>query len=71
VIIPFVFGPTYLFAAQLGQLNDAPAMLDRLSQWGLLLSSLCFGIIAIWIGAAQQRVNSALRKELRAEQQER
>jgi signal transduction histidine kinase len=71
VIIPFVFGPTYLFAAQLGQANAAPARLDRLSQWGLLFGSLSFGIIAIWIGTAQQRVNSALRKELRAEQQER
>lgn len=71
VMIPFVFGPTYLFTAQLGQSNAAPASLDRFSQWGLLFGSLSFGIIAIWIGAAQQRVNSVLRKELRAEQQER
>src|SRR5262249_30404562 len=71
VMVPFLFGPTYLFTAQLSQSNAAPDGLDRLSQWGLLFGSLSFGMIAIWIGAAQQRVNSALRKELRAEQQER
>src|SRR5215213_1650560 len=70
VIIPFVFGPIYLFAQQLGQPTAAASALDILSEWGLLFGSLSFGVIAIWISAAQQRVNSALRKELRAEQLE-
>jgi len=71
VAVPFVFGPIYLFANQLGQLNTATTALDRFSQWGLLCGSLSFGVIAIWISAAQQRINSALRKELRKEQLER
>src|SRR6266540_5138544 len=71
VMIPFVFGPIYLFANRLGLPNAATSGLDRFSQWSLLFGSLSFGVIAIWISAAQQRVNSALRKELRAEQLER
>jgi NtrC-family two-component system sensor histidine kinase KinB len=71
VMIPFLFGPIYLFANQIVQPNLATSALDRISQWGLLFGSLSFGVIAIWICAAQQRVNSALRKELRKEQLER
>src|SRR5215216_6792354 len=70
VMIPFVFGPIYLFALQIGQPGLALSTFDRFSEWGLLFGSLSFGVIAIWISAAQQRVNSALRKELRAEQLE-
>ena len=64
VMIPFVFGPIYLFANQLGQPNLPTSTLERSSQWGLLFGSLSFGVIAIWISAAQQRVNSALRKSM-------
>jgi GAF domain-containing protein len=71
VIVPLVFGPIYLFANQPAQPNAAASSLERLSQWGLLFGSLSFGVIAIWISAAQQRTNSALRKELRKEQLER
>jgi signal transduction histidine kinase len=70
VMIPFIFGPIYLFAHQLGQPGAAVSAFDRLSEWGLLFGSLSFGVIAIWVSAAQQRVNAALRKELRAEQLE-
>jgi two-component system, NtrC family, sensor histidine kinase KinB len=70
VMIPFVFGPLYLFTHQLSQPNPAASALERFSRWGLLFGSLSFGAIAIWISAAQQRMNAALRKELRAEQLE-
>ncbi|HEU5097493.1 MAG TPA: ATP-binding protein [Roseiflexaceae bacterium] len=71
VMLPFVFGPTYLYAAQMSQPNTPISAFDRFGQWGLLFGSLSFGVIAILISSVQQRVNSALRKELRAEQQER
>jgi two-component system, NtrC family, sensor histidine kinase KinB len=71
VMLPFVFGPIYLFAHQLGRPSADESALDRFSQWGLLLGSLSFGVIAIWISATQQRVNSSLRKALHAEQLER
>ena len=66
-IIPFMFGPVYVYTHQFQVARLGQIPLDRLTGWGLLLGSLGIGAIGIWAGAAQQRVNSALRHELRAE----
>ena len=65
-IVPFALGPAYLFAYHLAH-YEAPIGLDPLPQWGLLLSSLGFGAVAIWSSAIQQRENEALRQQLHSE----
>jgi len=67
MVVPFVFGPTYEFAAQFGLLGIPVAPIGQRTEWGLLFGSLGIGAIAIWASATQQQVNSALRQELRAE----
>jgi NtrC-family two-component system sensor histidine kinase KinB len=71
VIIPFLLGPTYLFASYLSYPAPTQSSLDLLKQWGLLLGSLSFGAAAIWVSAAQQRANVTLRQELHTEQLDR
>ena len=61
MITPFLFGPIYIYIA------SAQQKIDSVSEWGLLASSLGIGVIAIWAMSFQQRVNAALRHELRAE----
>lgn len=67
LVFPFLFGPIYVYAAQVGLATRTGLVLDPLTEWGLLVGSLGIGAIAIWASAAQQRVNLALRAELRAE----
>jgi two-component system, NtrC family, sensor histidine kinase KinB len=66
-IVPFMFGPAYIFAYYLVDRRPAVSDLDEAAQWGLMLGSLAFGAIAIWSSAARQRENDMLRQELRAE----
>jgi signal transduction histidine kinase len=66
-VVPFLFGPAYLFtwlvnAASTSSLNDLRA------QWLLLFASLGFGAIAIWSSATQQRGNQLLRQSLQEAQ---
>lgn len=68
-IPPFVFGPIYLFADAIR--GQPLSLIDQLSGWGIMLSSLGFGAVAIWASAAQQRENSVLRQQLRAERHNR
>jgi len=67
MVVPFVFGPTYGFAAQFGYFGIPAAPIDQRTEWSLLFGSLGIGAIAIWASARQQQFNSALRQELRAE----
>ena len=65
-IIPFLFGPAYLFTSLV---NRAPApSSDQQAQWLLLLASLGFGIVAIWNSATQQRHNQVLCQNLQEAQ---
>ena len=66
-IVPFLFGPIYVYAPLFDALRPGEIPIDRLTGWGLLTGSLGIGAVGIWAGGAQQRVNSALRHELRAE----
>ncbi len=68
MIVPFLFGPAYLFVHRFGEpvLLSAPAA--QAPDWALLLGSLVIGAIAIWASATQQRMTVALRQDLRAEQ---
>lgn len=63
VVLPFLFGPAYVFVAQLG----LGARLGLLAEWGLLLGSLGIGAVAILSSAVQARANATLRHDLRAE----
>jgi signal transduction histidine kinase len=65
-IVPFLLGPAYLFTAQSSNGIDVPG-LDQPAQWGLLLGSLGFGVVAIWASAARQREIDLLQIELRRE----
>ncbi|MBK9711239.1 MAG: GAF domain-containing protein [Kouleothrix sp.] len=66
-LVAFLFGPSYLFAQQLLRSGAPASSPGLLVGWELLLGSLAIGTIAIWSGATQQRMNMALRQELRAE----
>ncbi|MFN8568764.1 MAG: ATP-binding protein [Kouleothrix sp.] len=63
MVLPFLFGPAYVFVAQLG----LGARLGLLAEWGLLLGSLGIGAVAILSSAVQARANATLRHDLRAE----
>ena len=67
MVLPFLFGPLYVYTVSLSRANLHGALIDPVTEWGLLASSLGIGTIAIWAASLQQRVNSALRAELRAE----
>jgi NtrC-family two-component system sensor histidine kinase KinB len=67
MVVPFIFGPAYNLAAQVGYFGIPTAPLDQRTEWSLLFGSLGIGAIAIWASATQQQLNSALRQELRAE----
>lgn len=64
ILVPFLLGPTYLFSQALQQPTPASTTWEQQAQWVLLLSSLGFGVAAIWLHAAQQRINQALRQSL-------
>jgi signal transduction histidine kinase len=66
-LVPFLFGPLYLFAEHIAGTGAAEPSLSLLAAVGLLFGSLGIGATAIWAGAAQQHVNAALRQELRSE----
>jgi two-component system, NtrC family, sensor histidine kinase KinB len=66
-IIPFLFGPAYLFAYHLANEYLRAASLGQMAQWSLLIASLAFGVIAIWSSVARQRENDLLRHDLRNE----
>ncbi|NOK59525.1 MAG: hypothetical protein GFH27_549285n49 [Chloroflexi bacterium AL-W] len=63
-IIPFILGPTYLFAQALLQQNPLLSPSDQIARWVLLVGSLGFGAMAIWTSAVQQHINATLREEL-------
>jgi signal transduction histidine kinase len=70
IVIPFLLGPIYVFVYHLRHpVSSSP--FELIMQSGLLLCSLSFGMVAIWISAAHQRMNVALLQELRTEQLER
>jgi signal transduction histidine kinase len=64
MILPFLFGPVYIYVASI---SGGRPSLGPMSEWPLLANSLGIGVIAIWAMSFQQRVNTALRHELRAE----
>jgi signal transduction histidine kinase len=64
MVVPFVFGPAYAFAAQFGYVG---VPLDQRTEWSLLLGSFGIGAIALWASATQQQANRSLRQELRGE----
>ncbi len=65
-IVPFLLGPAYIFTAQTSDRIGMPGF-DQPAQWGLLLGSLGFGVVAIWASAARQREIDVLQIELRRE----
>jgi signal transduction histidine kinase len=67
-VVPFLFGPSYIFAYHLIPAAAVPS-LDLIIDWGLLLSSLGIGTVAIWVSATQYQMTSALRQDLRAERE--
>jgi signal transduction histidine kinase len=66
-IIPFLFGPAYIFARHLAFYRSPLSPPSTMAEWGLLLGSLAFGAVAIWSSAARQHENEILRQELRNE----
>lgn len=66
-IVPFLFGPAYLFT-WLAHSTPAVPSTDRHAQWLLLFASLAFGAVAIWNSATQQRHNQLLRHSLQEAQ---
>jgi signal transduction histidine kinase len=70
-VTPFLLGPTYLFAMYLGNQEPPLTLMQEVGSWVLLLGSLGFGTVAIWISASQARQNVHLRSQLRAERQNR
>jgi signal transduction histidine kinase len=66
-IIPFLFGPAYIFARHLTLYRSPLSMPSTVAEWALLLGSLAFGAVAIWSSAARQHENEILRQELRNE----
>lgn len=63
-IIPFMLGPTYLYAQTLLQQNGPSLLTNHIAQWILLVGSLGFGAMAIWTSTIQQRLNVSLRDDL-------
>jgi signal transduction histidine kinase len=70
-VTPFLLGPVYLFAGTIAGHQPPLTLAEQLSSWGVLLGSLGFGAVAIWMSAARQRESSVLRQLLRAERQNR
>jgi signal transduction histidine kinase len=70
-IIPFLLGPAYIFNSHLATDRPPVSQLNATTEWGILLGSLAFGIVAIWSSSARQRENDLLREELRNERQAR
>lgn len=68
-VTPFLLGPTYLFSTYISRQQPPLSILEQAGGWVLMLGSLAFGAVAIWSSAAQQRQNSGLRQQLRAERQ--
>jgi signal transduction histidine kinase len=66
-IIPFLFGPAYIFARHLALYRSPLSVPSTMAEWALLLGSLAFGVVAIWSSAARQHENEILRQELRNE----
>lgn len=67
LVLPFLFGPIYVYVKQVGLFALPGLALDPIAEWGLLSGSLAIGTAAIWASALQQRLNGALRQELRTE----
>ena len=67
MVLPFLFGPLYMYAASLAPALPTNTARIAQSEWLLLGISLGIGVVAIWANSLQQRANVALRHELRAE----
>jgi len=66
-IIPFLLGPAAIFANHLSSYSHVMPALEQVAEWGMLLGSLSFGVVAIWSSASRQRESNLLREELRNE----